>query len=132
MPIVIWRNGIGKNLQRQSGDGLTEAMVPKTITKSGEKKRGCLATDASESEQDPRDDSLGCRFHHDVDNCFPAADAKGERGFAIPVWHEKNNLLRGAQDQRNHDQSKREPTRICRKAFEPQHDQPVNDNTPGN
>src|SRR5262249_30209036 len=37
MPIIVGRNGIGKNLQRQRRDRLTEVVVPKTITESSEK-----------------------------------------------------------------------------------------------
>ena len=58
MPIVIRRNGIGKNLQRKRGDGLAEAVIPKTITESGEKKRRCFAAHTSESKENPGDDSL--------------------------------------------------------------------------
>src|SRR6266511_4295992 len=84
MPIVIRRNGIGKNLQRQCGNGLAEAVVPKAISESGEKKRRCFAAHTSERE----------------------------RGFAVSIWHKKNNFLRRAQDQRNHDQAQCEATSV--------------------
>ena len=113
MPIVIRRNCIGKNLQWERGDRLTEAMIPKTISESGEKERGCFASHASESKQNPGDDPFGRGFHHDVDDCFPAANAKCERGFAIAIWHKKNNFFRCAQDQGNHDETQRETAGVC-------------------
>src|SRR5436190_6677424 len=131
MPIVVWRNCIGKNLQGKCGNGLTETVVPKMIPKSGEKKGCRLAADACKGEQNSGDDSAGRCLHHDMDDCFPTADAKGEGSFAVSVWHKKNNFLSGAQNKRNHDQSQGEPTGVRRKAFEPQHDQTIDDDTPG-
>src|SRR6266508_3437687 len=93
MPIVIRRNGIGKNLQRQCGNGLAEAVVPKAISESGEKKRRCFAAHTSEREQNPRDDPLGRGLHHNMDDCFPTANTERERGFAVSIWHKKNNFL---------------------------------------
>src|SRR5882724_11165709 len=37
MPIVIGRNGVSKNLQRKSGDRLTQVVIPKPIAKRREK-----------------------------------------------------------------------------------------------
>src|SRR2546430_16739086 len=79
MPIVIRRNGIGKNLQRKRGDGLVEAVIPKTITESGESKRRCSAAPPTESKENPGEASRGCRLPNDMDDCFPPADAKRER-----------------------------------------------------
>jgi hypothetical protein len=88
MPIVIGRDSIGKNLQRQRSDGLAEAVIPKTISERSEKKRGSFATHASKREQNSSDDPPGGGFHHNMDDCFPAADAKRERRFAISVRNE--------------------------------------------
>src|SRR5438309_3905494 len=110
MPIVIRRNGIGKNLQGKRGDGLAEAVIPKTITERGEKERRRFAAHTSESKENPGDDPLGSSLHHDMDDCFPTGDAKRERGFTVSIWHKKNNFLRRAQDQRNHDQAQCEAT----------------------
>jgi len=108
MPIVIRRNGIGKNLQGKRGDGLAEAVIPKTISESGEKERGCFAAHTSERQQNPSDDPLGRGLHHNMDDRFPTANAKRERSFAVSIWHKKNNFLCGPQNQRNHDQPQRE------------------------
>ena len=105
MPIVVGRDRIGKNLQRERSDGLAEAVIPKAIAESSEKKRSRLAAHASEGEQNPGDDPLGRGLHHDVDNCFPPANTQGERGFAITIRYQQNNLFCCAQDQWNHDQS---------------------------
>src|SRR5262249_6900597 len=66
MPIFVGRNGVCKNLQRQCGDRLSEAMVPETIAESGKEKRRCFAPYSGESEQNSSDDSLGRGLHHDV------------------------------------------------------------------
>ena len=58
MPIVVRRNGIGKNLQRKRGDGLAKAVIPKSIAESGKKKWGRFAAHASERQQDAGDDAL--------------------------------------------------------------------------
>ena len=105
MPIVVGRNRIGKNLQWERSDGLAEAVIPKTIAESSEKERSRFAAHASEGEQNPGDDPLGRGLHHNVDNCFPPANAQRERGFAITIRHQQNNLLCCPQDQRNHDQT---------------------------
>ena len=121
MPIVIGGDRIGKNLQRERSDGLTEAVIPKTIAEGSEKERSGFAAYASEGEQNPGDDPLGRCLHHDVNNCFPPANTQGKGRFAIAIGYEQNNLLCGAQDEWNHDQTKREPAGVGREAFEPQH-----------
>ena len=103
VPVVVGRDRIGKNLQRERSDGLAEAVIPKTIAESSEKERSRFAAYASKGEQNPGDDSLGRRLHHDVDNCFPPADTQGEGGFAITIRYQQNNLFCCAQDQWNHD-----------------------------
>ena len=112
MPIVVGRNSVGKNLQRQRRDWLTEAVIPESITKSSEKKRRRFAANASQSEQNAGDDPLGRCLHHDMDDCFPTADAKRERRLAIAVRHKKNNFLGRAQDERNHNQRQRQTTGV--------------------
>src|SRR5205823_5413900 len=112
MPVVIGRNGISENLQWKRSNGLIEAVIPKTVTKSGEKKWRRLATSASQGEQNPGNDALGSGLHHDMDDCFPTADAKRERRLPIAVRHKKNNFLGGAQDERNHDQRQRKTTGV--------------------
>src|SRR4030095_16857884 len=131
MPIVIGRNCIRKNLQGKRRNGLTEAVVPKTITEGGEKKGGCFAAYASEVEQNSSDDTLRRSFHHDVNNRFPPADTQSERSFAISIRHKKNNFFGSAQDQWDHYQTERETAGVRRETFEPQDDQTVNDHPPG-
>src|SRR4029077_18845796 len=131
MPIIVGRDCIGKNLQWERSDGLAEAVIPKTIAESSEKKRSRFAAYASKGEQNPGDDPLGRCLHHDMDNCFPPANTQGERGFAITIRYQQNNLLRCAQDQWNHDQTKREPPGVRREASEAQNDQTVNHDPPG-
>src|SRR6266513_1998681 len=131
MPIVIGRNGVSKNLQRKSGDRLTQIMVPKSIAKRREKERRSLAAHARQRQQNASDNSFGRGFHHDMYNRFPPAYAEGKRGFTIAVWHQQNNFFCRADDQRNHDQTKRESAGIRREAFETQHDQSVNHHAPG-
>ena len=80
MPVIIGRDRIGKNLQRERRDRLAEAVIPKTIAESCEKQRSRFAAHTSEGKQNPRDDPLGRRLHHDVDNCFPPANTQGESG----------------------------------------------------
>src|SRR5205823_8012176 len=64
-------------------------------------------------------------------NRFPTANAESKRRFAIAVWHQQNDFFCCADDQRNHDQPKREPTGVSREAFETQYDESVNHHTPG-
>ncbi len=87
MPIVVGRNCIGKNLQWQRSNGLTETVVPKAIAKCGEKKGRRLAADACQGKQNSGNDALGRGLHHDMDDCFPTADAKREHRLAVSVWH---------------------------------------------
>src|ERR1044071_925841 len=101
MPIVIGGNSIGKNLQRQCCNRLTKVVIPEPIAEGCEKKRCSLATNPSQSEQNPRNNPPGGCLHDDVDDCFPAAHAKRERRFAVTVWHKKNHFLGGAQDEGN-------------------------------
>src|SRR4030095_3714190 len=103
---------VSKKLQRERRNGLIETMVPKTISESREKKRRGFAADTSEREQNPGDDPLGRGLHHNMDDCFPTANAKRERGFAVSIGHKKNNFLRRAQDQRNHDQAQCKATSV--------------------
>src|SRR6266481_6333659 len=131
MPIVIGRNGVSKNLQRKSGDRLTQVMVPKPIPESCEKERRSLAAHARQRQQNASDNSFGRGFHHDMYNRFPPTYTEGERSFTIAVWHQQNNFFCRTYDQRNHDQTKCESAGICREAFETQHDQSVNHHAPG-
>src|SRR5205814_7467165 len=102
------------------------------ITERGEKERRRFATYASESEQNPGDDTSGRGFHHDVDDRFPSADAESERGFAVSIWDEQDDFFCRAQDQRNHDETKSETTSVCREAFKTQDNQTIHNNAPGN
>src|SRR5580765_820351 len=132
MPVVIGRNCVGENLQRQCSDGLGKAVIPKPISKSSEKKRGGLSADACERQQNASNDPPGCSLHYDVDDCFPSADTQGERSFAITIGNQQNDFFGRAQNEWNHDQSQRHTTSKDGEAFEPQYDQTVNDHTPGN
>src|SRR5690242_6793926 len=107
-------------------------MIPKSIAESGEKKRSGFASHASESKKNPSDDPFGRGFHHDVNDGFPTANTKRKRGFAVAVWHKKNDFLRRSQNQRNHDESERESAGIRGETFKPQDHQTVNDDAPHN
>jgi hypothetical protein len=131
VPIVIGRDRVGKNLQGERRNGLTEAVVPKSIAESGEKKRSSFAPHTSESQQNPSNDTLRRGFHHDVHNRFPPADTQSERSFAISIRHKKNNFFGSAEDQWDHYQTERETAGVRREAFEAQDDQTVNDHPPG-
>src|SRR6476620_5521852 len=58
MPVVIGRNGIGKNLQGERCDRLTQAVVPKPVAESSEKERCRFAANARQRQQNASDDSL--------------------------------------------------------------------------
>ena len=58
VPVIVGRDRIGKNLQRERRDRLAEAVIPKTIAESSEKQRSRFAAHTSEGEQNPRDDPL--------------------------------------------------------------------------
>src|SRR5438874_8760336 len=131
MPIVIRRNCVGKNLQRQRRDRLGQIVVPKTVPESGEKERRGLAADARQCQQNASNDSLGGSLHHHMHNRFPTAYPESKRGFTIPVWHQQNDFFCCADNQRNHDQPKREPTGVTREALQTQHHQSINYHPPG-
>src|SRR5271167_1090889 len=50
VPIVIRRNSISENLQRQRRGWLIQFQVPKLISESGEQQRGGFSRNASESQ----------------------------------------------------------------------------------
>src|SRR5205823_15020143 len=58
MPIVVRRDCIGKNLQRQGSNRLTKAVIPKSIAESGKKERSGFTAHPGESEQNSSDDAL--------------------------------------------------------------------------
>src|SRR4029453_17136350 len=67
-PNVKGKNCISKNLKGERRNGLTEDVVPKTITEGGEKQGGRFAAHASEGEQNSSDDAFGGRFQHGGDD----------------------------------------------------------------
>src|SRR6266436_1189666 len=87
MPIVVRRDGVSKNLQRQRGDRLTQVMIPKSVPESGEKERRRFAADARQCQQNASNDPLGRSLHHDMHDCFPTAYPESKRGFAISIRH---------------------------------------------
>src|SRR5262245_54091340 len=98
MPIVVRRNRIRKNLQRQRRNRLGQTVIPETITEGGKKKRSRFAAHSGESEQNSSNDSSGRGLHYDVNDGLPPADPKRERGFAKSVRNEQDNFLGRTQD----------------------------------
>ena len=73
MPVVVGRNGVGENLQRQRGDRFGQIVIPKAVAEGGEEQRRGFAGDARQRQQHAGDDALRRGAHDDVHDGFPAA-----------------------------------------------------------
>ena len=98
MPVVIGRDRIGKNLQWERRDRLTQTVIPKPVAKGCEEKGRRFAAHAGKCKQNPGDDPLRCGLHHNVNDRFPPAHAECERGLTISVWHQQDDFFCRAQD----------------------------------
>src|SRR5206468_10286269 len=56
MPVVVGRDGIGVDLQRQGRDRLVQPLVPEAVAQRGEQERGRLAGDPGRRHHDSGDD----------------------------------------------------------------------------
>jgi len=80
MPVVIGRNCVGENLQRQCGDGLSKAVIPKPISKSSEKKRGPVSPPIrANASKMPVMMPLDAVFNYNMDDCLPPADQRSAK-----------------------------------------------------
>src|SRR5215470_4672619 len=65
VPVVVRRNGIRKDLERQRGGRLLQPPVPVLVSECREQERRGFPCDSGKGEHHARDDSRGCGAQHD-------------------------------------------------------------------
>ena len=131
VPVVVGRNGVVENLQRQRGDGVGQFVRPEAVAEGGEQQRRGFAGHARQREQDAGDDAFERGAHDDLHDGAPLGDAQRERGFAVAVRHELQDFLGRAHDERNHHQAEHDAAGQRGKAFHRHDQQRINDDAPG-
>ena len=71
VPLVVGRDGVDVDLQRQRGDGLVEFEAPELVAEGGEEQRRGLSGDAGEGQHAAGDDAGRCGAQADGEHGAP-------------------------------------------------------------
>src|SRR5205823_4317975 len=129
MPVVIWRDGVREDLNRQRRDRLTDVRRPELIVECCEEQWRGFSRDARGRDENSGEDSGKGSRNNDAENRTAARRAESERSFPQSGRHKPNQLLGRPDDHRNHEKSKRETARDRTEAFDRKDCQPVREDS---
>src|SRR5215510_9266653 len=117
VPVVIGRDRVRKDLERQRRDRLVESVVPEAISERREEQRRRLAGDARDSHHDARDDPGTRRRQDHAQQDLPLLDPERQGRLAQGARNQSDQFFAGPHHDRQHDHrqgkrpgDRREPT----------------------
>src|ERR1022692_5111317 len=93
VPIVIGRNGVGKNLQRERRGGLIQFQVPKLISKGGKQQGGGFSRHPGKRQHAAGDHSSGRRAQRDREGGAPLGNAQSIGGLTHHVGGDAGRIV---------------------------------------
>ena len=105
MPVVVGRDGVRVDLQRQRGDGLVEPLVPESVAERGEQQGRGLPRDPRHRHHDPGDDAGAGRRDDDAQADLPLRESQPEAGLPQGARHQAHHLLAGPQHDRDQERA---------------------------
>ncbi len=119
-------------MQRQRRRRLVRLPIPVLVPECGEEQRRGFSRNAREGQHDSGDDSRGGRAQRNRERGAPAGNAQTVRGFADGLRNQKQHLLGGARNGRNHHDGQRDATGQRGEVLLRKHDESVGHNADHN
>ena len=128
VPIVIRRDSVSVNLQRQRRGWLVQFQVPKLISESREQQRGSFPSHAGKGQHAAGDDARRSGTQRNGKRGPPPRDAEPVGRFANHVRHHQQHFFGGARHRGNHHDAQRHAAGERREMFLPDYDQRIDGN----
>ena len=128
VPLVVGRDGVHIDLQRQRRNRLIQLEAPELVAERGKQQRRRLARHPRKRQHTSRNDSRRGRAQAHRDHRPPLRHAQAQRSLADRVRHRHQHLLGRPRNRRHHHDGQRNPAGERRKMHLAHHNQRVGSN----